>query len=42
MFYTTKDDVVTGIEKGMLRWFGYVERMNEELLRLTCILYYKV
>ncbi|CAH1645106.1 unnamed protein product [Spodoptera littoralis] len=24
-----KDDVVTRIEKGMLRWFGHVERMDE-------------
>ncbi|KAI5637059.1 acetyl-CoA carboxylase, central region domain-containing protein [Phthorimaea operculella] len=28
-----KEDIVTGIEKGMLRWFGHVERMNE--IRLT-------
>ncbi|KAI5635653.1 reverse transcriptase (RNA-dependent DNA polymerase) domain-containing protein [Phthorimaea operculella] len=27
-----KEDVVTGIEKGMLRWFGHVERMNERRL----------
>jgi hypothetical protein len=25
-----KDDVVTKIEKNMLRWFGYVERWNED------------
>ncbi|CAG4960734.1 unnamed protein product [Parnassius apollo] len=25
-----QDDVVTRIKKGMLRWFGHVERMNEE------------
>ena len=27
-----KDDVVTKIEKGMLRWFGHVERLNESRL----------
>lgn len=27
-----KDDVVTLIEKGMLRWFGHVERMDESRL----------
>ncbi|KAI5642326.1 reverse transcriptase (RNA-dependent DNA polymerase) domain-containing protein [Phthorimaea operculella] len=27
-----KEDIVTGIEKGMLRWFGHVERMNERRL----------
>ncbi|CAK1580205.1 unnamed protein product [Parnassius mnemosyne] len=27
-----KEDVVTKIEKVMLRWFGHVERMNEERL----------
>ena len=27
-----KEDVVTKIEKSMLRWFGHVERMNEERL----------
>ncbi|XP_060809954.1 uncharacterized protein LOC132904043 [Amyelois transitella] len=32
-----KEDVVTGIEKGMLRWFGHVERMNEN--RLTKQIY---
>ncbi|CAG9133071.1 unnamed protein product [Plutella xylostella] len=25
-----KEDVVTRVEKGMLRWFGHVERMNDE------------
>jgi exonuclease III len=25
-----KDDVVTRIERGMLRWFGHVERMSDE------------
>jgi hypothetical protein len=25
-----KDDVVTRIERGMLRWFGHFERMNDE------------
>ncbi|KAI5642761.1 hypothetical protein NE865_05287 [Phthorimaea operculella] len=27
-----KEDIVTGIEKEMLRWFGHVERMNERRL----------
>ncbi|KAJ2951368.1 hypothetical protein O0L34_g13509 [Tuta absoluta] len=27
-----KEDIVTGVEKGMLRWFGHVERMNERRL----------
>lgn len=27
-----KEDVVTKIEKGMLRWFGHVERMDEKRL----------
>ena len=26
-----EEDVVTGIEKGMLRWLGHVERMNESV-----------
>ena len=32
-----KEDVVTKIEKGMLRWFGHVERMDER--RLTKEIY---
>jgi hypothetical protein len=32
-----KDDVVTKIEKNMLRWFGHVERMYER--RLTKEIY---
>ncbi|GBP00417.1 hypothetical protein EVAR_972_1 [Eumeta japonica] len=32
-----KEDVVTRIEKGMLRWFGHLERMNE--YRLTKKIY---
>ena len=32
-----KEDVVTRIEKGMLRWFGHLERMNER--RLTKEIY---
>ncbi|GBP17021.1 hypothetical protein EVAR_8093_1 [Eumeta japonica] len=24
-----KEDVVTGVERGMLRWFGHLERMSE-------------
>jgi hypothetical protein len=27
-----KEDVVTKIEKNMLRWFGYVERMDKRRL----------
>jgi hypothetical protein len=27
--YGVKEDVVTKIEKNMLRWFGHVERMDE-------------
>ena len=32
-----KDDIVTRIEKGMLRWFGHLERMNER--RITKEIY---
>jgi hypothetical protein len=32
-----KEDVVTKIEKNMLRWFGHVERMDEK--RLTKEIY---
>ena len=32
-----KEDVVTKIEKGMLRWFGHAERMDER--RLTKEIY---
>jgi hypothetical protein len=32
-----KEDVVTKIEKNMLRWFGHVERMDER--RLTKEIY---
>jgi hypothetical protein len=32
-----KEDVVTKIEKNLLRWFGHVERMDEE--RLTKEIY---
>ncbi|GBP85578.1 hypothetical protein EVAR_64569_1 [Eumeta japonica] len=32
-----KEDVVTRVEKGMLRWFGHLERMNES--RLTKQIY---
>ncbi|KAG7312683.1 hypothetical protein JYU34_001045 [Plutella xylostella] len=32
-----KEDVVTKIEKGMLRWFGHIERMDER--RLTKEIY---
>jgi hypothetical protein len=32
-----KEDVVTKIEKNMLRWFGHVERMDES--RLTKEIY---
>jgi hypothetical protein len=32
-----KEDVVTKIEKKMLRWFGHVERMDER--RLTKEIY---
>ncbi|GBP56665.1 hypothetical protein EVAR_12344_1 [Eumeta japonica] len=30
-----KEDVVTGVEGGMLRWFGHLERMNESGLTKT-------
>ncbi|CAH0597853.1 unnamed protein product [Chrysodeixis includens] len=32
-----KEDIVTRIEKGMLKWFGHVERMNKR--RLTKQIY---
>ncbi|GBP70680.1 hypothetical protein EVAR_88855_1 [Eumeta japonica] len=32
-----KEDVVTRVERGMLRWFGHLERMNES--RLTKQIY---
>jgi hypothetical protein len=30
MMTRLKDDVVTRIERGMLHWFGHVERMSDE------------
>ncbi|GBP41103.1 hypothetical protein EVAR_32556_1 [Eumeta japonica] len=31
-WYGLKEDVVTGVQKGMLRWFGHLERINESTL----------
>lgn len=31
-----KEDIVTEIEKGLLNWFGYVERMNGRLTKQIC------
>ncbi|GBP61235.1 hypothetical protein EVAR_45254_1 [Eumeta japonica] len=35
--YGLKEDVVTRVERGMLRWFGHLDRMNES--RLTKQIY---
>lgn len=32
-----EEDVVTKVEKGMLRWFGYVEWMVKITLNRACI-----